>query len=100
MNAIVPGASAAIEALTLFFVLFLIHQALWALTTASPESLLPAKPLEFVTGVCQVHLCVCYSSHAAKAFMHAAFPEAPVTKQAFLFFCFCLSRPSEHAQHS
>ena len=45
-----------------------------------------AVPLEVVSGVCQVCLCVCHSSRAAKAFMHATFPEAPAAKKLFCSF--------------
>ena len=36
----------------------------------------------------------------SEAFMHATFAESPAAKAALLFFCFCSSRPSRHAQHS
>lgn len=59
--------------------LLLVYQAVWACTTAVSESLLQAKPLELV-GLCQVRLCVCDSSNAAKAFMHAALLRGPRCK--------------------
>jgi len=83
-----------------FLVLLLLScQAIWACSTAALESLLPAKPLGSFGGLCPVRLCVCYSSNATKAFMHAAFP-APAAKKAFLIFCFCSFRPLGNAQHS